>query len=536
MDILAYKPGHDGAVALISDRELIFSIESEKNNQTRHATTGPQDFIETLTLTKRRPDIIALGGWSKGRDVYNEPIAAGYIGTDHKTIVSSKINIFGDRVNYFSSSHERSHIFGAYGMSPLPKGTPCYILVWEGALGNFYKVDSDFNISNLGSPMNEPGNRYAFIYGLADPIFSSTERYVRLADAGKLMALAAYSSRNDFTEEEEQLAQKILFDTPHLKPALKTELRDLPHYNVGLNDTEFRNFAGAFSNKIFDVFYQFIKPKLNEKLPLLISGGCGLNCDWNTQWRNTELFSEIFVAPVTNDSGSAIGTAVDAQFMHTGDPKIRWSVYSGLNFEEDIIPNSDDFDYYPISYSLVADLLVNNLVLAWAQGKYEIGPRALGNRSLLAAPFSKTMQHRLNVIKQREQFRPIAPICLMEDAATHFNCKFESPYMLYFQYVTTNKLAAVTHVNKTARIQTVVPSNNPKMHKLLTEFKKQTGFGVLCNTSLNFKGRGFLNKTSDLLKYITKHGIDGCIINDKCYLYKQSTFYKEYKQKAATKV
>ena len=107
-------------------------------------------------------------------------------------------------------------------------------------------------------------------------------------------------------------------------------LRHCRHYNVGLDDQEFRNFAGIVSDRIFNRFFQFAESNMKRRMPLLITGGCGLNCDWNTKWKKANLFPEVFVPPVANDSGSAIGTAIDAQFHFTGNPKINWNVYSGF--------------------------------------------------------------------------------------------------------------------------------------------------------------------------------------------------------------
>lgn len=233
-------------------------------------------------------------------------------------------------------------------------------------------------------------------------------------------------------------------------------------------------------------------------MPLLITGGCGLNCDWNTKWRETSLFSEVFVPPVANDSGSAIGTAIDAQFHFTGNPKIDWNVYSGLEF---IAADSFDvslYDQYETNYVTIADMLAKNMIIGWVNGKYEIGPRALGNRSILASPFQESNRVRLNEIKQREQFRPIAPVCLKEDAVRCFGCDHASPFMLYTQPVITDALPAVTHVNGTARIQTVSSETNSHLNNLLIAFKALTGYGVLCNTSLNYNGRGFINNIADL--------------------------------------
>ena len=267
---------------------------------------------------------------------------------------------------------------------------------------------------------------------------------------------------------------------------------------------------------------------MKKRLPLLIVGGCGLNCDWNTKWRESNLFPEVFIPPVANDSGSAIGTAIDAQFYFTGDPKINWSVYSGLEFETNEIFDASIFDEFNTNFTIIADMLACNLIIGWINGKYEIGPRALGNRSILASPFLHNTRERLNVIKQREQFRPIAPVCLEEDAKKWFNCNHPSPFMLYTQPVSTDALEAVTHVNRTARIQTVSPESNIQMYKLLEAFKLRTGYGVLCNTSLNFKGRGFINNIADLSAFTIKHGLDGFVIKGHSYMLKSSEKYQAY--------
>src|SRR5205823_10493722 len=176
----------------------------------------------------------------------------------------------------------------------------------------------------------------------------------------------------------------------------------------------------------------------------------------------------------------------------TGNPKIDWNIYSGLSFITADSFDSAPYDVYEGNYELIADMLANNLVLGWVSGRYEIGPRALGNRSILAAPFQESTRVRLNEIKQREQFRPIAPVCLEEEAAKWFGCDHTSPFMLYTHRVRTDALAAVTHVNGTARVQTVSALTNRNLYELLVAFKARTGYGVLCNTSLNFKERGFI--------------------------------------------
>ncbi|HVW99503.1 MAG TPA: carbamoyltransferase C-terminal domain-containing protein, partial [Candidatus Babeliaceae bacterium] len=433
MNILSYNPGHDGAIAYLKDGHLIFSIETEKDSNYRYSPVSSPDVFRALGELDEIPDIICAGGWwpnDHHEYTYGSNTYVGYRGESKKNIIADFRRFLGKSVHYYSSSHERSHLLSAYGMSSLAEGSPCYALVWEGAIGAFYEIDTSLNIKLLSNVLSQVGNRYGLLYGLADPTFPKNGLYPRFEDAGKLMALASFSNRDPLLEEETKLLNFLLAG-PHMELNRFEGLEKSIHYNVGVTNPRFCNFTGIFSDKIFDIFYQFAKVNMKKKLPLIIAGGCGLNCDWNTKWKRSGLFSEVFVTPVANDSGSAIGTAIDAQFHYTGNSKINWNIYSGLNFNVNRTFNISLYDIYEPNEKFIADLLSKNLILGWVNGKYEIGPRALGNRSIIAAPFSETTKIRLNEIKQREQFRPIAPVCLEEDAYRWFGCEHSSPYMLY---------------------------------------------------------------------------------------------------------
>ena len=177
------------------------------------------------------------------------------------------------------------------------------------------------------------------------------------------MALASFANGRQPSDEEETIVSFLFQECQHLKPNQCEALKELPHYNVGLDDPEFRNFAGIFSDRLFDRFYRFATARLKRGMPLLIAGGCGLNCDWNTKWRESGLFSDVFVPPVANDAGSAIGTAIDAQFYFTGDPEITWSVYSGLHFLADGAVDASRFDKWELSIATVADMLASDLIM-----------------------------------------------------------------------------------------------------------------------------------------------------------------------------
>lgn len=517
MRVLAYKPGHDGHVTLIEDGTLRYSIEAEKDSGPRYAPITPELIVHGMGLAEDLPDIVAISGWMRSFRPMDDPVGSGYFGVDNTTLIDRKSRLFGRDVRLFSSSHERSHIIGSYAMSPYPQGEPCYALVWEGVIGSFYHVDEQLKVTRLGSPMSGPGHKYGFLYGLADPTYPVDARKSRREDAGKLMALAAFAREDDGpSRAESELIDRLIAWDARKAALRKADFTDSPFFNIGLESQDFRNLARRFQTAVFEHFRRFAEERIKQHLPLLISGGCGLNCDWNSMWRASGLFSDTFVQPCANDSGSAIGTAVDAMLQHTGKAKLEWDVYAGEAFIFDEADLSG-FEAGPLDIGEIARLLADDQVIAWVQGRYEIGPRALGNRSLLAAPFSSGMHRRLNAIKKREGFRPIAPIVMEEELDRLFEHQGPSPHMLYFQRVKSDALKAITHVDGTARAQTVTASQNPAVHALLSQFKELTGYGILCNTSLNFSGKGFINRLSDLAKYARDTELDGFVAGERFY-------------------
>ena len=165
----------------------------------------------------------------------------------------------------------------------------------------------------------------------------------------------------------------------------------------------------------------------------------------------------------------------------------------------------------------MAQFLIEGKVVGWFQGRMEWGPRALGNRSILASPLEPEMQKTLNLkIKFRESFRPFAPVVLKEDCRNFFDGLSENPYMQYTQQVKNfkelNQLPAITHVDGSARVQTVSDSQNPKLSNLLKCFKNLTGVGVLINTSFNVRGEPIVCNPHDAIQCFLKTEIDYLVI------------------------
>lgn len=225
---------------------------------------------------------------------------------------------------------------------------------------------------------------------------------------------------------------------------------------------------------------------------LCIAGGCGLNIKWNSALRASGLFDAVWVPPFPNDSGSAIGAACSALAADRGFVPLKWSVYSGPALQARDVP--PEWEVAPCSMRELATILASNKPVIFLAGRAELGPRALGSRSILAAATSPRMKDYLNDIKLREHFRPVAPICLEDRAPDIFSPGTPDPYMLFDHQTRAewrDKIPAVVHLDQSARLQTVCRSSQHKVAELLVEYEKLTGIPLLCNTSANLHGRGF---------------------------------------------
>ncbi|AUZ61124.1 macromolecule synthesis protein [Pseudomonas sp. XWY-1] len=510
MRILSYNIGHDGQICLIENGNLIFSYEAEKNSNPRYSANSPSDLLKALTTINNEYDAIAVSGWAKGHDPRNSPIDGGYLGLDYNIEQNSN-------TTSIYCSHELSHIICSYALSKHADISDCYVLLLEGFIGNLYYINKDLHVQLLQNIIQSPGLRYSFAFGIADPHFNLPKGYCRLGDAGKMMALAGLGENSQTSSDEQHMLDYLINCSSPIDTFCKADFITSKYYNIGPHTQPFCNLARKISNTLFEHIKSKTLPHITKRIPLLISGGCGLNCDWNKQWEDCGLFSDVFVPPCTNDTGVAIGAAALAQKLLTGRCGLNWSVYSGQPFLHNRSSTSSSYNSSSLQLHIICKKILAGEIVCWVQGRCEIGPRALGNRSILASPFSKVTTQKLNKIKKREDYRPVAPICLEQDAPLHFeDCKI-SKYMLSFYKVINTRLQAITHADGTARVQTVAYEDNPTLYTLLATFKKISGIGVLCNTSLNFSGAGFINNRSDLEKFCTNNDISTFVIDDMMY-------------------
>lgn len=249
---------------------------------------------------------------------------------------------------------------------------------------------------------------------------------------------------------------------------------------------------------------------------LAMAGGVALNCVANSRLLREGPFEEIWVQPAAGDSGTALGAATDVSERLGAAPRRMESAALGREWSDEEIESwlrgaAVPFERCEDIGTAVAERLAANEIVALHQGRGEWGPRALGHRSLLADPRDPANLERLNEIKGREQFRPVAPMALESRAAEIFDGPIPSPYMLFTHRVRpgwTERIAAAVHVDGTARIQTVDPSAEPLLGRMLAEFERRTGAPVVINTSLNTAGRPMVDDPRDALECFGSAPID----------------------------
>jgi carbamoyltransferase len=255
---------------------------------------------------------------------------------------------------------------------------------------------------------------------------------------------------------------------------------------------------------------------------LCMAGGVALNCVMNARIRDSRVFERVWVQPAAGDAGTALGAALLVDARERG-AHTHWNMehaYLGPEFTEHEIEEFLRWSKLPFRRAVdiaqdTAQLLAANKVVGWFQGRMEFGPRALGARSILASPIDPSMQATLNEIKDREDFRPVAPVVTAEDAGTWFEGANEAPFMLFTFNVRSERAAsipAVRHVDGTARVQTVRREQHPLYYDLLQAFKTKTGVPVLVNTSFNTRGEPIVCTPRDAIESFWTSPLDALAI------------------------
>ncbi|MGN6420674.1 MAG: carbamoyltransferase family protein [Pseudobacter sp.] len=287
---------------------------------------------------------------------------------------------------------------------------------------------------------------------------------------------------------------------------------------------------------------------------LCMAGGVALNCVANGKLDDAKIFKQVFVQPAAGDAGGALGAAYAANYIYFGNPRkvdptkmdaLKGSYLGTETVDQDVLTtarkyaaNFERFGSEEALVEKVAGLIADGNVIGWHQGRMEFGPRALGARSIIADARNPEMQKKLNLkIKYREGFRPFAPVVPAEDVNEYFEHADISPYMLMVKpvkqkrripypasfegkelleklYFLRSDIPAITHIDYSARIQTVHEETNPRFYKLLQAFKKKTGYSVMVNTSFNVRGEPIVNTPEDSYRCFMRTDMDYLVVGN----------------------
>lgn len=529
MKICGIKLTHDGAIALIDDGELIFSVEMEKIlNNPRYASINDISIVEETLASYgylvEEIDSFVIDGWNKEHMptvMYNDTrlhlTLNGYdpITNNSHILDIKKFKIQCSFTEFKSYHHISGHVLGAYCSSPfsnLKKSS--FLLVWDGAIGPqlYYYCGVENQFKTIGWVHYIYGCAYAQFANHFPP-FNSCDIY-DMSTPGKLMAYIANGNVQDdllnsfFSTyyEMKNIWEVILDDSSCRKFSQKflSIILKICASSPYTSDDFLATFHAFLGDLTVKELLKIVRQYPNYEAKLCYSGGCALNIKWNSALRSSEIFEEIWIPPFPNDAGSAIGAACCEMVKSSNNFHLRWNMFAGpeLLFKKNLNQNWIEINCSLKSLSKIIYYLKEPVV--FLTGKAELGPRALGHRSILADPSSLSMKKKINSIKGREDYRPIAPMCKEERAKEFFFPGTPDPLMLFDHKIIPEKLhliPAVSHIDGTARLQTVNYKDNPEIYELLSHYESLSGFPILCNSSANFNGKGFFPDVESAIEW-----------------------------------
>ena len=377
------------------------------------------------------------------------------------------------------------------------------------SLGNFYSAITAY----LGFKPVEDEYK---VMGLA----SYGEESVDLSE----MITASESSYSINQEFFRDLGSIISNDEPLYGDKL-VQLLGAPRLYGGTIEKRHIKIAHA-SQKALEKCILALVTRLHQKTGLrnlCIAGGVGLNCSANSMLHDVPFLDEIFVQPASSDRGLPLGSALIGQREYDEKFVVPKNIFLGPTYGSDDYLDALKIAGVPYKRienpsAVAARLLFDGNIIGWFQGRSECGPRALGNRSILADPRSADMKDQINSrVKFREEFRPFAPAVIEEEASRIFNMKYPSPYMtstFQVQPGWADRLGAITHIDGTARVQTVNPTQNERFYNLIKEFSILSSVPVVLNTSFNARGEPIVETPANALATFFSVGLDALFLDN----------------------
>jgi carbamoyltransferase len=543
-----YSQMHDSSACIARDGELLFAVAEERISRIKHDGGFPHNAIRAcLEFAEVRPDQLDFicQGW---------PAPSRVLATDVRCFLRGQypityLNVLNSTRLFASMAHQNggfrrfmdqfgptrtqmrfvdhhlAHAISAYAYSGLDNAA---VIVMDGrgaweASSIWYGHDGYLDhVLTIPWP-NSLGLFYAQ--------FTQYLGFVPNSDEWKVMGLAPYGRPGlkldefiSFNHESYRVNAPLLFDRNNGTSAIARRLGPERRPESEIDDN-FKNVAYAVQDACEVAMLALVKLATQKTRcrNVCLAGGVALNSKANGKIQASGLVDNIFIQPAASDDGVALG-AVLAPFMDRGGRlplKPLRHAYLGPEFSDDEIEKVlRTYKLRAIKLSEVAEttagLLAAGKIIGWFQGRMEFGPRALGHRSILADPRDPEMNAKVNnAVKFREWWRPFAPSLLREAAGDYLEHACDSPFMILTHPVRQEKrsgIPSVTHVDGSARPQTVEKAINPLYWNLISEFGKRTGVPVIMNTSFNLRGEAIVNTPTDAVRTFFSSGMDALVI------------------------
>ncbi|MCX5812165.1 MAG: carbamoyl transferase [Proteobacteria bacterium] len=543
--------GHDTGATLISGGQLL-AIGEERLNRQKHSGAFPHKSVRYLLETAGLKNIgnidLIVGVTRIGKDGKNKEIE----------MIRSELDYKG---KVHTISHHAAHAASAFYPSPFDEAA---VMVVDGLGSNAADVDAGaktpfiFRVidKKIQKKFEEVQSFYRAIDGRLHTIrkdyampgftnglgllYMGTSVFVGFGDfgSGKVMGLAPYGEHTDGRYRRNFYE---IVDGAVLIPSEKNFVRHIDHFQKMYYPDIPKRDKGKLPDEVYTAITFEVQDALEKALieiaghlykispskNLCYAGGVGLNSVANKKILDNTPFENIFVQPAACDTGIALGCALHGAHMLNNEEPKKYkfkNAYTGRRYsEEEILSALNSTTHIKFSKEQnvaqkAAKLLAEGKILGWFEGGSEIGPRALGHRSIICDPGKPDMKDILNArVKHREAFRPFAPSILKEYVSDYFELTCESPYMLLIAEVKEDKrkvVPSITHVDNTARVQTVTREDNGRFYDLIEEFRKITGVPVILNTSFNIAGEPIVETPADALKCFMSTEMDYLIIED----------------------
>ncbi len=554
---------HDSSACILRDGKLVCAIEEERLNRDKHTSRFPVEAIarccQIAGIEPRDIDHVALSikpqhNWHhKVRYALDHPEGAwGFVKYELSKIDRRQRGLYkwlfetygatGPRPKLHYVEHHLSHVAGSFLASPYEEAA---LLGMDGA-GEWA---TSFIGKGQGTTITCYGESF-YPMSLGSFYEASTEfcGFKPNYDEGKTMGLAPYGDPTRFFDQMSKIATvddegRITIDLSYYTYQFHGAQRCGPKFHDTFGTPRKLDKNAPFESRHHDVAAATqrvleeraltIARMLHERTRcrhLVIAGGVALNSVMNGRLVRETPYDDIYVMPGAGDNGTSIGAAYYVYHVLLGHPRkeVHDDPYVGTAYDDGAYRAALASRGLPVERQdrierAAAQLLHEGKILGWFQGKMEFGPRALGNRSILANPTLPDMKAVLNAkVKHREAFRPFAPSCIAEAKGDFFETTVDAPFMLKVCDVIPSmrdKLPAITHVDGSARLQTVHRQTNARYHDLISELGKLNGVPVVLNTSFNVMGQPIVESPEQAVDCYLGTGIEALILGD--YLVKK---------------